>query len=182
MCPGLNPLLTVVPTFTAQSIEQSSPLNGVLNTLTITLTSDVDLAATSTVTILGLSGTQTATLGTQPITSTWYGTQASWNMDGVRPQLLKSDHLGCWCVWIGWSRSGVERGGLVHGPCADVRCVEQTLILTVGSTATTANTPEVVTIELLNRADGQVAVTPTVRPASGGQSAVKSNGLSWRVA
>jgi hypothetical protein len=174
----------VVPTFTAESIEQSSPLNGVKNTLTITLTSDVDLAATSTVTIAGLTGTQTATLATQAITSTpsLYGTQASWNIDGVRPQLLKSDHLGCWCVWIGWSRSGVERGDLIHGPCADVRCVEQTLILTVGATATTANTAVVVTIELDNSATAQSAVTPTVRPVSGGQSAVKSNGLFWRVA
>ena len=138
---GKNPLLTVVPTFTAESIEQSSPLNGVKNTLNITLTSDVDLAATSTVTIAGLTGTQTATSGTQAITSTdsLYGTQASWDIVG-------------------------------------------TLILTVGGTATTAGTPVVVTIELDNSATAQAAATPTVRPVSGGQSTVKSNGVFWRVA
>jgi hypothetical protein len=90
--PGLNPLLTVVPTFTVQSVEQSSPLNGVKNTLSIRLTSDVDLSATSTVTIGLLTGTQTFTSGTQAITSTpsKYGTAADWNNDGVRPELLKS--------------------------------------------------------------------------------------------
>ena len=182
MGPGLNPLLTVVPTFTAESIEQSSPLNGVKNTLTITLTSDVDLAATSTVTIAGLTGTQTATSASQTITSTstLYGTAASWNIDGVRPQLLKSrPSRACSGVCIAWSRSGVERGDLVHGPCADVRCVEQTLILTVGGTATTANTAVVVTIEVTNSATAQVAVTPTVRPVSGGRSALQSNGVLW---
>ena len=133
---GKNPLLTVVPTFTAESIEQSSPLNGVKNTLTITLTSDVDLAATSTVTIAGLTGTQTATLGTQAITSTasLYGTQASWNIDG-------------------------------------------TLILTVGGTATTANTSVVVTIELDNSATAQAAATPTVRPVSGGTKVPETDGI-----
>ncbi len=139
MGPGLNPLLTVVTTFTAESIEQSSPLNGVLNTLTITLTSDVDLAATSTVTIAGLTGTQTATSASLTITSTstLYGTAASWNIDG-------------------------------------------TLILTVGGTATTANTSVVVTIELDNSATAQAAATPTVRPVSGGQSTVKCDGVLWR--
>jgi hypothetical protein len=102
--PGLNPLLTVVPTFTARSLGQSSPLNGVKNTLSITLTSDVNLAATSTVTIAGLTGPQTISSGTQAITSTpsLYGTAADWNIDGVRPQLLKSDHLGRCSVWICW--------------------------------------------------------------------------------
>jgi len=90
--PGLNPLLTVVPTFTVQSIEQSSPLNNVENTLTITLTSDVDLVAASTVTIGLLAGTQTTTAGSQAIASTnsHYGTTADWNIGGVRPQLLQS--------------------------------------------------------------------------------------------
>jgi hypothetical protein len=180
----MDPLLTVVPTFTTYSIEQSSPLNSVKNTLTIVLTSDVDLATGSTVTISGLVGPTTVTNPTQTITSTTslYGTSADWNSAGVRPQLLQSDHLGCWCVWIGWSRSGVERGDQVHGPCADVRCVEQTLILTVGATATAATTGVTVTIELDNSATAQVAVAPTVRPVPGGQSAVQSNGLFWTVA
>jgi len=75
----------------------------------------------------------------------------------------------------------VERGDLVHGPCADVRCVEQTLILTV-ATNTTANTAVEVTILLENSPTAQDAVLPTVRAVSGGQSAVKSNGLLWKVA
>ena len=75
----------------------------------------------------------------------------------------------------------MERGDLVHGPCADVRCGVQTLILTVG-TVTAAGTEVVVTIELDNSAGAQDAVTPTVRPVSGGQSTLKCNGLFWRVA
>ena len=182
MSAGANALLVVIPTFTAQSIEQSSPLNGVKNTLTITLTSDVDLAATSTVTIAGMTGTLTATSTLAIISdSSLYGTSASWNNDGVRPQRVKSDRLGCWCVWIGESRLGVERSDLVHGPCADVWCVEQTLILTVGTTIT-VNTAVEVTIVLDNPATAHVAVTPTVRPVSEVQSAVKPNGLFWRVA
>jgi hypothetical protein len=138
---GASPMLLVVPTFTVKSIEQSSPLNGVKNTLTITLTSDVNLPATSTVTILGLTGTQTVTSGTQTITSSpsRYGTQASWDIDG-------------------------------------------TLILTVGGTAATAGVDVVVTIELDNKATAQVAVAPTVRPVSGGQSTLECNGVFWRVA
>jgi hypothetical protein len=62
-----------------------------------------------------------------------------------------------------------------------VWCVEQTLILTVG-TVITATTAVEVTIVLDNPATAQVAVTPTVRPVSGDQSAVKPNGLFWRVA
>jgi hypothetical protein len=57
----------------------------------------------------------------------------------------------------------------------------QTLILTVG-TATTANIAVEVTIELQNKATSQSAVTPTVRPVSGGQSTLERNGLFWRVA
>ena len=71
----------------------------------------------------------------------------------------------------------MERGDLVHGPCGDVRCVVQTLILTV-ATDTTANTAVEVTIELDNKATAQDAVVPTVRPVSGGQSAVQSNGFA----
>ena len=80
---GLDPLKTVVPTFTTKSIQQSSPLNGVLNTLTITLVTDVDLAATSTVTIAGLTGTQTADAASLAITSTssLLGTTAGWTKD-----------------------------------------------------------------------------------------------------
>ena len=101
---GASPLLTVVPTFTAKSIGQSSPLNGVKNTLTITLTSDVDLAATSTVTIAGLTGTQTVTETAQAITSapSNYGTAANWDEDGVRSQLLKLEQLAWCCVCICW--------------------------------------------------------------------------------
>ena len=80
---GLDPLKTVVPTFTTKSIQQSSPLNGVLNTLTVTLVTDVDLAATSTVTIAGLTGTQTADAASLAITSTedLLGTTAGWTKD-----------------------------------------------------------------------------------------------------
>ena len=72
-----------MPTFTTKSIQQSSPLNGVLNTLTVTLVTDVDLAATSTVTIAGLTGTQTADAASLAITSTssLLGTTAGWTKD-----------------------------------------------------------------------------------------------------
>jgi hypothetical protein len=50
----------VVPSFTMKSIQQSTPASSATNTLTVSLTADFDLAAGSTVTITGLTGSQTA--------------------------------------------------------------------------------------------------------------------------
>ena len=63
---GADPLLVVVPTFTTKAIGQSTPANGLSNTITVTLVTDIDLKAadSSVVTISGLSNA----VATSPVT------------------------------------------------------------------------------------------------------------------
>jgi hypothetical protein len=67
---GADPLTVVVPSFTLKSIRQSTPGSGATNTLTVSLTADFDLPAGSTVTITGLTGSQTADSASVTVTST----------------------------------------------------------------------------------------------------------------
>ena len=54
-----EPLLTLVPTVALASMGQSSPFAGAENTLTLTLQFAQDMAVGSTLTIAGLTGTNT---------------------------------------------------------------------------------------------------------------------------
>jgi hypothetical protein len=76
---GADPLTVVVPSFTVKSIGQSTPASGATNTLTVSLTADFDLPAGSTVTITGLTGSQT-TGSSVTVTSTGHllGTSGAW--------------------------------------------------------------------------------------------------------
>ena len=56
--------------FLDKSIQQSTPVSGATNTVTMKLKLDVDLPENSTVTITGLTGSQTATSGSLAVTST----------------------------------------------------------------------------------------------------------------
>jgi hypothetical protein len=42
---GANPLLIVVPTFSVKSIQQSTPVASMANTMTVTVTANVNLEA-----------------------------------------------------------------------------------------------------------------------------------------
>ena len=66
---GFKPLEVLVPVFNTKSIQQSTLISGVANTFTVTLTPNLELSAISTVTILGLSGSQTADDSTFTVTS-----------------------------------------------------------------------------------------------------------------
>ena len=57
---GASPLLLVVPVFDVNDVGQSFPLVSASNTITVTLSGSVDFPAGSTITLTGLSGTQTA--------------------------------------------------------------------------------------------------------------------------
>jgi hypothetical protein len=57
---GSKPLEVVVPAFEVRTVEQSSPLAGVINTITISIKANCDLPAGSIVTIQQLTGSQTA--------------------------------------------------------------------------------------------------------------------------
>jgi hypothetical protein len=56
---GSDPLTVVVPAFSVKSIQQSTPVPSATNTMTVTLTASYNLADGSTVTITGLTGSQT---------------------------------------------------------------------------------------------------------------------------
>jgi hypothetical protein len=77
---GADPLTVVVPSFTLKSIRQSTPGSGATNTLTVSLTADFDLPAGSTVTITGLTGSQTADSASVTVTSTGglLGSSGAW--------------------------------------------------------------------------------------------------------
>lgn len=67
---GSAPLVCDTPQWSLASIQQSSPLPGVVNTLTIQLNlTNFDLPALSTITLLGLTGTQTTTADELALTS-----------------------------------------------------------------------------------------------------------------
>ena len=66
---GANPLEVLVPAFSVKTIRQSTPVSGQTNTLTVTLTANYDLTDGSTVTISGLTGTQTSDDGSLSVTS-----------------------------------------------------------------------------------------------------------------
>ena len=56
---GAGPLLLAMGTFVVKDIGQSFPFVDGSNTITVSITGSVDIAAGSTITITGLTGTQT---------------------------------------------------------------------------------------------------------------------------
>jgi hypothetical protein len=72
---GANPLYIVMPQFNQAQIGQNSYQHGtsqglVLNTLTLTMSLNVPLQQFSTITVLGLTGSNTPSTGSLPVTST----------------------------------------------------------------------------------------------------------------
>jgi hypothetical protein len=68
---GTLPLkVVIVPRFLISIIEQSNPVSGAINTLTVTLMTNVTFGSGSTVTISGLTGSQTADTATLAVNST----------------------------------------------------------------------------------------------------------------
>ena len=79
---GANPLLSAVPAFTTRSIQQSSTSPGASNSITVTLMANYHLATGSTVTITGLTGSQTSqTEIVVTSTSGLLGTTGAWAQD-----------------------------------------------------------------------------------------------------
>ena len=82
---GADPLTVVVPSFAVKSIGQSTPASGATNTLTVSLTADFDLPAGSTVTITGLTGSQTPDSGSSlAVTSTSSLLGTTWRVERKR--------------------------------------------------------------------------------------------------
>ena len=67
---GADPLTVVVPEFLIKSIQQSTPVSSAINTLTITLIANYNLASRSRVTISGLTGSMTSDSASLPVSST----------------------------------------------------------------------------------------------------------------
>ena len=67
---GLAPLKVVVPTFSKKTIQQSTPIPGARNVITVTLSANYHLADGSLITITGLSGSQTQSSTSFSVTST----------------------------------------------------------------------------------------------------------------
>ena len=81
---GANPLEVLVPLFTTKSIQQSTPFSAASNTLTVTLVPNYNLKSGSTVTISGLTGSQTEDSNSLSVTSTGnlLGTSGTWTQAG----------------------------------------------------------------------------------------------------
>jgi len=67
---GLDPLTVVVPELNVKSIQQSTPVPCATNTLTVTLAANMNIADGPTVTIIGLTGSQTANTESLAVKST----------------------------------------------------------------------------------------------------------------
>jgi hypothetical protein len=68
---GTHPLkVVIVPRFLTSTIGQSNPVSGAINTLTATLLASMTFGSGSTVTISGLTGSQTADTATLAVNST----------------------------------------------------------------------------------------------------------------
>ena len=89
---GYSPLQVLRPAFTLKSIEQSTFFAGVSNTITVTLRTNYRLASGSTVTITGLTGSQTESSLSLPITSTYnqLGTSGEWEKESGTLKLTVS--------------------------------------------------------------------------------------------
>jgi len=74
---GTDPLEVIEPIFDVVHIEQSNPIWMVVNTLTVSLKSNCDLRAGSTVTISGLTGTATRDVGSLAVIDPAGGFDAS---------------------------------------------------------------------------------------------------------
>jgi len=82
---GANPLEVLVPFFSVKSIKQSTFVSGAINKLMVNLMANYELKAGSTVTISGLTGSQTLDTANLPISSTSsiFGTAGVWTQAGV---------------------------------------------------------------------------------------------------
>jgi ApbE superfamily uncharacterized protein (UPF0280 family) len=68
---GTHPLkVVIVPRFLVSTIGQSNPVSGAINTLTATLLASMTFGSGSTVTIIGLTGSQTADTAALAVNST----------------------------------------------------------------------------------------------------------------
>jgi len=82
---GYKPLELFVPSFSTSSIEQSNPFSGASNTLTLSLMANYELVDGSTITIVGLTGSQTSSSASFIVSSASgkLGSLANWNIDGT---------------------------------------------------------------------------------------------------
>ena len=80
----------VVPEFLIKSIQQSTPVSSAINTLTITLIANYNLASRSRVTISGLTGSMTSDSASLPVSSTSgsLGTTGTWTKGSGQLVLL----------------------------------------------------------------------------------------------
>ena len=115
---GYKPLQVLRPAFTLKSIEQSSLFPGDANTITVSLRTNYRLASGSTVTIAGLTGSQTASSLSFPITSTYnqFGTTGEWEKESGTLKLTVSAQ-GSWshCGQLVWRCGGFGTEGGCRG-------------------------------------------------------------------
>jgi hypothetical protein len=78
---GASLLLVVVPTFATRVIGQSTPVTASNNTLTMTIVANINLAPGSTITVSGLTGSQTVDKSTLTISSSngGFGSSGTWD-------------------------------------------------------------------------------------------------------
>jgi hypothetical protein len=102
---GAGPLLLAVGTFVDKDIGQSFPFVDGSNTITVSITGSVDIAAGSNITITGLTGTQTGD-GTLTVTSV--------------PADVFTSNEGTWAESTGTLTLTVDTGGLSAGTTCTV--------------------------------------------------------------
>jgi ABC-type xylose transport system permease subunit len=145
---GANPLIIVVPTFSVKSIQQSTPVAGAANTMTVTLTANVNLEPTSVVTITGLTGA----VATGPITLA--GTDAGRFSDGTTPS------RGV------WDNTAKKLTLTVHTGLALVSGTPYTFTFTVTNPTASQSSPAVSVSATLASSVGSIAVAAMTKPGT----------------
>jgi hypothetical protein len=145
---GANPLIIVVPTFGVKSIRQSTPVAGAANTMTVTLTANVNLEPTSVVTITGLTGA----VATGPITLA--GTDAGRFSDGTTPS------RGV------WDNTAKKLTLTVHTGLALVSGTPYTFTFTVTNPTASQSSPAVSVSATLASSVGSIAVAAMTKPGT----------------
>lgn len=180
-----------------KTVAESSTVQGATNTIMFVLQPSAVIAATGTITIAGLTGTQTADNGALPVggaNATVFGSAGAWTQNtGTLVLTVASSQSGpaCVCKWtvdeanaLGWTTltgsNCFYTGTDVGQVCTDqsvAACTSREPCKLKDSVAAGSNT--VVTISLINKASNQTAVTPTV--AAAGSTSIAAAAMSTSV-
>ena len=169
---GGKPMKVIVPSFSPSLIGQSTPVAGATVTVSVTLTANIDFPTGSKVTIVGLTGTQTADSVSLPVpsTSNRLGTAGVWTQSTGQLVLTAANggtSQGVACTLTFDLRHAAAE---YTPPSVSVMAMIKDGSTVLGSIAQVAMTPPNTPLLVANGANPLVVVVPEFDTRSIGQS------------